>query len=224
MQAHATLDADLVEGVLSALDRAGESAENVLRLIAVLFDVARARTGTLTLALAPCDLVTLMRQQLAAQQTGTPGRSILLELPDAPVPVIADVVRLGQVLTNYLTNALKYSQEDQPVMVRLEVTEGLAVVSVQDRGPGLAWEEQSRVWELYHRAPGVEVRSAAGPNSGSLGLGLYVCKRIMELHPGGRVGVESVVGEGSTFWFRVPVAATPGVGDPVMESAWEAGA
>jgi signal transduction histidine kinase len=136
-----------------------------------------------------------------------PERRIEVELPDEPVIVTADAVRLEQVLTNYLTNALKYSPDDQPVVVRLGVSEGLAVISVHDHGPGLPWEEQSCIWELYHRAPGVEVRGKAGAGSGSLGLGLHICKRLIELHSGGQVGVESAVGKGSIFWFRLPLAS-----------------
>jgi signal transduction histidine kinase len=122
------------------------------------------------------------------------------------VRVVAAADRIGQVLANYLTNALKYSADDRPVAVRLEVDEGQAVVSVRDEGPGLASEEQARVWKIYHRAPGVEVRSGAG---GSLGLGLHICKQIVELHLGGRVGVEGAVAHGSTFWFSLPVATDP---------------
>jgi signal transduction histidine kinase len=71
-------------------------------------------------------------------------------------------------------------------------------------------EERHRVWELYHRVPGVEVQGRAGAASGSLGMGLHICKRLIELHPGGVVGVESVVGKGSTFWFTLPLVAGAG--------------
>jgi signal transduction histidine kinase len=130
----------------------------------------------------------------------------VLEVPADEVPVDADADRLDQVVSNYLTNALKYSPGDQPVTARLEVVDNLAVVSVVDHGPGLPPEEQSRVWELFHRIPGIEVRHESGESSGSLGLGLHICKQLVELHRGGSVGVGSVVGEGSTFWFRLPLA------------------
>jgi signal transduction histidine kinase len=89
----------------------------------------------------------------------------------------------------------------------LEVVENQAVVSVTDHGPGLPPDEQSRIWELFHRVPGIEVQSWSGESSGSLGLGLHICKQLMELHPGGSVGVESIVGAGSTFWFRLPLVS-----------------
>lgn len=195
-----------VERLLTAthesLVAADESADRLTRIVARLFDVARARTGTLDLRLAPCDLTTLVRDHIALERAAASGRTIHVQVPDQAVIVQADADRLGQVLANYLSNALKYSASHQPVEVRLEVMEGIAVVSVQDHGPGLQCEEQRAVWEMFHRAPGAEVLSGT---EGSLGLGLHICKRLIELHPGGGVGVESMVGEGSTFWFRLPL-------------------
>jgi signal transduction histidine kinase len=203
---------DLPETDLEALHvsllAANLSADKLTRLVAVLFDVARARSGTLELELAPCDLAALVREQVAAQQMAAPERTIeLVTLDDRRLWVQADAARLSQVLGNYLTNALKYSPADQPVTVRLEVVENQAVVSVADHGPGIPLEEQSRIWELFHRVPGIELQYESGESSGSLGLGLHICKQLVELHPGGSAGVESVVGAGSTFWFRLPLVS-----------------
>jgi signal transduction histidine kinase len=75
-------------------------------------------------------------------------------------------------------------------------------VLVRDRGPGLPQEERERVWERFHRAPGIEVQSGSGVG---LGLGLHISREIVERH-GGAVGLESAVGEGSTFSFTLPLA------------------
>jgi len=108
----------------------------------------------------------------------------------------------GQVLTNYLANALKYAPVDQPVSVRLEVAASSARVSVRDLGMGLTAEQQQRVWERFYQvaAPGHQ-----GPDGG-LGLGLAIARAIVEQHHG-QVGVESAPGRGSTFWFTLPLAA-----------------
>jgi signal transduction histidine kinase len=197
-----------LEGLYASLLAANQSTDRLTRLVALLFDVARARSGTLELEPTPCDLVALVLEQVAAQQMVASDRTIEVVVPDVPVVwVPADADRLRQVLDNYLTNALKYSPPDQSVTVRLEVAENQAVVSVADHGPGIPLEEQSHIWELFHRVPGIELQYETGDTAGSLGLGLHVCKHLVELHPGGSVGVESNVGVGSTFWFRLPLAS-----------------
>jgi signal transduction histidine kinase len=193
--------------VAESLGIAWTGVQRLRRLVEHLFDVAQAQTGTLIVKPAPCDLAALVRGHVATQQESVPERHIGLEVPAEVVPVQADADRLDQVLGNYLSNALKYSPADQPVTVQLEVVENQAVVKVSDHGAGLPQEEQGRVWELFHRVPGIEVQSWSGESSGSLGLGLHICKQLVELHPGGRVGVESAVGEGSTFWFELPLAS-----------------
>jgi signal transduction histidine kinase len=144
---------------------------------------------------------------VVAQRLAAPDRRIHLLIPSDPqlVWVRADADRLGQVLTNFLNNALKYSRADRPVTVQLQVSKRRAAVRVTDHGPGLPVEEQSRIWEWFHRVPGIAVEYESAQASGSLGLGLHICKQVVELHPGGRVGVESVLGKGSTFWFRLPL-------------------
>jgi signal transduction histidine kinase len=197
-----------LEALHESLAAANQSADRLTRLVALLFDVSRARSGTLELELARCNLTALLREQVAAQQTATSDRTIDLRLPDTQfVWVQADAARLSQVLGNYLSNALKYSPAEQPVSVWLDVVKNRAVVSVADHGPGIPPDEQSRIWDLFHRVPGIEVQYESGESSGSLGLGLHICKQLVDLHPGGRVGVESVPGKGSTFWFQLPLTS-----------------
>jgi signal transduction histidine kinase len=200
-------EAERVARVVDALSAASESTDRLVRMTELLFDVARARAGSLEISLRSRDLAEVVRTQVLTQRAAAPARRIHLRMPHSTAPVMADADRLGEVLANYLTNALKYSPEDKPVEVRLTVAKGRATVSVRDHGPGLPAAEQSRVWELFHRAPGVEVQSSSA-GAGSLGLGLHVSKRLVELHPGGRVGLKSAVGHGSTFSFSLPLALT----------------
>ncbi len=104
-------------------------------------------------------------------------------------------------MSNYLSNALKYSAADQPVEVQLEVKDGVAHVSVLDQGPGLSPDEYQHIWERFYRVPGIQVQSGSGVG---LGLGLHISHIIIE-RLGGTVGVESEQGKGSTFWFTLPI-------------------
>jgi signal transduction histidine kinase len=116
--------------------------------------------------------------------------------------VVADPDRIFQAMTNYVSNALKFSSQDKPVHVVLIREEQHARVSVKDQGPGIPEDELEEVWKQFYRAPDVTHRS--GSNIG-LGLGLYISKTIITLH-GGEVGVASAAGEGTTFWFTLPLA------------------
>jgi signal transduction histidine kinase len=129
-------------------------------------------------------------------------RIIHLESPTEAVPVVADAERIAQVVGNYLSNALKYSPNVQPVEVRLEYGDGEARVAVCDHGVGIAPECQQRVWERFYRTSGSRSYSADG-----LGVGLFICRQLVE-QMGGTVGLESLLGEGSTFWFTIPLATS----------------
>ncbi len=184
------------------LDRAHNQVKRLNRLIGDLLDVSRIEANRLELVPLPCDLAVIVRDAVQAQQVAWPSRVIELDLAREHVPIVADAERIGQVVNNYLTNALKYSPQDQRVQVNLLVYGDEARVLVRDRGPGLSPEQQALVWERFHRAPGVVVQSGSGVG---LGLGLFICRSLIERHQG-QVGVESAPGQGSTFWFTLPLA------------------
>jgi NtrC-family two-component system sensor histidine kinase KinB len=120
------------------------------------------------------------------------------------VAVYVDGERIERVLTNLITNALKYSPADTPVVVRAEQREDETVISVVDQGDGIPPEELSRLFQRF-------TRGRAGPKMdiGGLGLGLYIARLIVEAH-GGRMWVESAVGDGSTFSFALPTVTVSG--------------
>src|SRR5258706_3118864 len=189
-----------VEAVRTTLTDASQSVERVGRLVDVLFDTTQVRAGKLELHRTPVDLAAVVREQVLALRVAHPHRTVQLELPpEGPVPVVGDADRIGQVVTNYVTNALKYSQGDQPVAIQVARDGAWARVSVEDHGPGLPASEQERIWERFYQAKGMYAQSGSGTG---LGLGLHICKAIIEGH-GGKVGVESEVGKGSTFWFTL---------------------
>jgi signal transduction histidine kinase len=204
--AHAVAEALQMPAQLLARNQ--QQVRRLMRLVDDLVDAARIQAGKLEIRPAPCDLAEVVWEAVTEQRAVRPERTIYFAsaVPEGqPVPVEADADRVGQVLTNYLTNALKYSAEASPVEVALRVEGGVeggvARVSVRDHGPGIPAEEQARVWERGHRVPGIE---ATGEGVG-LGLGLHISREIVERH-GGQVGVESVVNAGSTFWFSIPLS------------------
>jgi signal transduction histidine kinase len=204
--------ADQIAAVRARLDEADQSAARLTALLNRLFDIAAIRAGKLELHRASCDLLPLVREQVAAMRVAAPERTIRLQAPTAgaagePILVEADADRIAEAVTNYLTNALKYSPPDRPVDIGVEAHKGRARVAVRDQGPGIAKEERTRVWDLFHRASGREAQTATSSpvQDSSLGLGLYACKVIITAH-GGRVGVKSAVGQGSIFWFTLPLA------------------
>jgi signal transduction histidine kinase len=124
--------------------------------------------------------------------------------------VVADGNRIRQVVTNYLNNAHKFSEETRPIEVTLTTNAQEATVSVRDEGPGIPPAEQSHVWDQFYRAPGIG--HVSGSSEG-FGLGLYICMSIIQRH-GGKLGVESALGQGSTFWFALPLANAPAAHPP----------
>lgn len=195
----------------SLVARIEQQSHRQERLVNDLVDVSRIAAGRLDLQCDPTDLIAVTRETVEEQRLLNPNRTITLAtLPTGhSVPVVADADRVAQVITNYLTNALKYSHSHQPVEVSAGIAEdGAATVRVRDHGPGLPPEESDRVWERFHRVPGIMVRSGSGIG---LGLGLYIAREIIARH-GGRVGVESAPGHGTTFWFTLPAA--PDAADP----------
>lgn len=201
-----------VAPLLEPVVQAEHQEEQIDRLVNDLVDIARVRAGRLELQLAPTDLAVLVRETVEEQHNLNLTRTILLEYPEEQrVSVLGDAQRLRQVVTNFLTNALKYSPADRPVTVGLQVNGQQARVWVHDEGPGLPVEEQERIWERFQRAPGIVVQSGSGVG---LGLGLHVSRTIIELHHG-QVGVQSSPGQGSTFWFSLPLVTA----EPEPESA-----
>ncbi|HZR39636.1 MAG TPA: ATP-binding protein [Ktedonobacteraceae bacterium] len=189
--------------VLALLERARNQCIVQDRLVNDLLDVSRIQRQTLKLLMGKCDLAKTAQEAVDLQRQIVPSRTIHLMLPtQKEVPVYGDADRLVQVVTNYLTNAIKYSPADQPVEVALAIEDQEVKVLVRDRGPGLAEEEHERIWDRFYRAPGIERQDGSGLG---LGVGLHICRTIIEQH-GGQVGVESNPGKGSLFWFTLPLS------------------
>lgn len=128
------------------------------------------------------------------------GYTLTAEI-EGECPVTADKKRLHQVLRNLLDNAVNYAGDTKEVTLRIQEREDAVRVEVADRGEGIPEEELENIWQRYYRATGNHRRSVSGS-----GLGLSIVRENLELH-GARYGVESTLGEGSTFWFELRLQA-----------------
>ena len=159
------------------------------------------QAGKLRMCLAPANLVGVVTGVVAEQRLVHPRRVFSLELPECEsVVVTVDADRIRQVLTNFLTNAVKYTPARKPIEIRLHVTDTMLRVSVRDQGPGLEPAQHEHVWKRFHQAQPLH----QGGDVTGLGLGLYISRVIIEQHHG-NVGLESVAGQGATFWFDIPL-------------------
>jgi PAS domain S-box-containing protein len=179
-------------------------AQRLERLIEDLLEVTRLETGAGLVDSTPIDAVDLVRQVAERFVSEDPERAINIVAPDHAVYARGDWMRVDQVVGNLLSNALRYSPPREPVEVRL-IPQGREVVfEVRDWGPGIPIDEQSRIFERFHRVGHYMTREPGGA-----GLGLYLAKRLVEAM-GGRIWVSSRLGHGSVFSFALPSEPTLG--------------
>lgn len=177
---------------LALLDR---QTDRMSRMVDDLLDATLIEGGQLQMKPEPFDLADRVRECVALHGPVFPAHTITLDVPDRPVMIHADPVRIDQVLTNLLTNALKFSPSGSRIDVRVALCANDAMIEVTDRGIGMTRDEMRDLFSPFRRrAPDV----APG-----LGIGLSVVRRIVEAH-GGRIEVESEPSVGSTFRVTLP--------------------
>jgi len=175
------------------------SAQRMNAMIQDLVEAARLESGQLKLNLQPVDLGPFISDLLRRLAPVMEVRRVRVVVPEGLPPALADPGRLERILTNLLSNALKYSWPGSEVTVSVQQRNGELVTSVSDRGPGIAPQDLPKLFQRYTRIGGEEGRR------NGLGLGLYITRKLVEAH-GGRIWAESQVGVGSTFSFTLPVA------------------
>ncbi len=183
---------------LRALHTVREQAERLQRLSGALLDLSRLQQGRLTIERAPVQLVDLVRSIVEMQAPLWEQHHLQLRLPDTPVVVTGDALRLGQVVQNLLENAVKYSPEGGVVEVGVERRDDQARLWVCDQGIGIPPEALPKLFSRFFRAGNVDPEHISG-----LGIGLYLVKEIVTQHEGS-VTVESREGSGSTFTITLP--------------------
>jgi signal transduction histidine kinase len=177
-----------------------ESGRHLLSLINDILDLAKVEAGRMELEPSEVDLAQLIENALILVRERAGSRGITVgQAVDAGIGAVrGDERKLKQILLNLLSNAIKFTPEGGRIDVRLALGDGEVAVAVRDTGVGIAPEEREAVFEEFR-----QVGSSAAKHEGT-GLGLALCRKFVELH-GGRIWVESKVGEGSTFTFTLPL-------------------
>lgn len=178
-----------------------DEAERLTRLVNDVLDLSKLQSGTQVLSTAPVDLCVTVSgvAERVRRMTEKDGYTITVD-GEKNMLVTADEVRLSQVIYNLLLNALAYTGEDRCVTVSCTTEGKCARVAFTDSGNGIPADELEHIWQRYYRVHKEEPLR----DSMSSGLGLSIVKAIVELH-GGRCGVYSTVGKGSTFFFELPL-------------------
>lgn len=190
---------DYLEIVVANMQRMGQQIQD-------LTDISRIEMNRLHMELAPTKLQTVMDDTMKTMSNLCDEKSIHvhISLPDSLPCIEADKSRLVQVMTNLISNACKYSPPETDVFVRFiqkqHNNQPVIAVAVQDNGYGISAEDQEQLFTKFFRSDDPNIRQAKGT-----GLGLSITKGIVELH-GGEMWLESAVGQGTTFYFTLPVS------------------
>jgi signal transduction histidine kinase len=185
---------------------AAESAERLVRLVNDILELERLESGKISLLKQTCNAVELMTKATEMIQVMANRGGITLSVSPQFIEFMADSDRIIQVLTNLLGNAIKFSPKGSTVWLSVELINQvnnpcpMVLFKVQDHGRGIPPDKIESIFERFHQVDASDSRKKGGT-----GLGLAICRSIVQQH-GGRIWVESNLGEGSSFYFTLPVA------------------
>jgi signal transduction histidine kinase len=198
----------MVDGLLDEPGAIRQSADEIhtsstlmLRLVDDLLDTSRLDAGRIQLMTETVDLAGWLARVASAFGQANPTHRVVAQLPSQLPAVHADLDRLGQVMNNLLSNAVRYSAAGSEIRVGAAVAGEQVELQVVDHGSGIAAHDCERIFEKFYRGKHGATLAVRGT-----GLGLAVARQLVEAH-GGSIGVRSAVGHGSTFWVRLPIAA-----------------
>ncbi|MBO9542623.1 HAMP domain-containing histidine kinase [bacterium] len=208
LRGYAEFLADGIGGTLTAeqqgfVAQIEKASLRLMHLVDDLLDFARLEAGTLRLNLTQTDLAEKINEVVESlrPQVQEAGINLSVELAPDPLVMLMDPERIERVLINLLTNAIKFTPPGRAIRVRTRREDGEVVCEVIDEGIGIAPEAIPRLFKHFSQLEG-------GVRKGGTGLGLSISKALVEAH-GGRIGVRSTPGQGSTFWFTLPLGEQP---------------
>ena len=182
------------------LRRALASGETLIEMVSSLLDISRMEAGEMPLDITRCDVAALLREAWERVEPLRGHREFALEAPETAVVAPCDAGLIGRVTQNLLANALKFAPDNSAVQAGVLARDETCDVYVRDSGQGIPAAYHQRIFEKFG-----QVETRATGQVPSTGLGLAFCKLAVEAH-GGRIWVESEEGQGSIFWFTLPVA------------------
>ncbi|CAK0771699.1 histidine kinase [Gammaproteobacteria bacterium] len=191
---------DLTIDTREFLSMAQRAADKLAEMVASLLDIGRIEAGQMPLDMTVQDLTALAEEARSAILSQAQLRDIHITIAGTVVPVRVDEGLIRRVFVNLLGNAIKFSPKGATIVVRVYPDDQGGRVEVSDMGPGLTEAKQARVFDKFG-----QIAAHRQDKKYSTGLGLTFCKLVVERH-GGRIGIESEVGRGSTFWFSIPIS------------------
>jgi signal transduction histidine kinase len=191
---------DAPEKMRNVLERIQTNGKHLLGLINDVLDLSKIEAGQLVLSLNDYSIKDMMQGVYVAVEplAGNKKLNFKLEVPPDLPPARGDERRLSQVLLNLVGNAIKFTDTGE-VAMKASTANGSYTVAVRDTGPGIAESDQAKIFEEFQQSESTHTKAKGGT-----GLGLAIAKRIVEMH-GGRLWVESILGNGSTFFFTIPL-------------------
>jgi PAS domain S-box-containing protein len=186
------------ETQITVLETIHQSNDSLYRLVQTLLDVYRYDSGAKKLTVTQCDLSAMIQRLVSELQPLAESRGVTVEavLPKADKPIPCDADEIRRVLQNLVDNALKFTPSGGQIKISMKEADRKRRISVQDSGKGIPEEDKPKLFQRFWAA------AASGRYYASTGLGLYLCRKIVELH-GGRIWCESTLGVGSTFHFTI---------------------
>lgn len=177
-----------------------DETNRLTSLVNDMLDLSKLQAGVQELTIIEFNITQEVQDIISRYDKLLTDSKVNIVFEDGPdVIVDADQIKIGQVIYNFINNAINYCGEDRCVIVRQQLVDGMVMISFIDHGPGMEQDQLPYIWERYYKVDKTHVRSKIGS-----GLGLSIVRAVLELHQA-PYGVESTLGKGTTFWFQLPI-------------------